>query len=193
MSIITRIKNILVTPKTEWPEIKYESLPHGKLFLSYVMPLALIPAVAALIGYGVIGYSILGVHIGSIGLGVRYAIAQYVTMLGGTYLTAFVINELAQSYGAKKDFNSAFACVAYAYTPMFVGGIFYLIPAVSWLASLVGLYGLYLLYVGLQPMMKPAEDKQTIYFIISLVVTVAVTAILSFAMAGILIRGLYML
>jgi hypothetical protein len=191
MELINRVKNILLTPKTEWLAIDAENAPHAKVFTAYVVPLALIPAAAALIGYGLIGYSVLGVHVGSIGWGLRQAIAQYITMLGGTYLTAFVVDALAANFGAQKDFNRAFSLVAYAYTPMFAAGIFYLLPSLSWLASLAGLYGLYLLYIGLQPTMKAPADKQTAYFVVSLIVMVAVSAVLSFILAAILLRGMF--
>jgi hypothetical protein len=74
---------------------------------------------------------------------------------------------------------------------MFVGGVFYLLPSLSWLASLAGLYGLYLLYIGLQPMMKVPADKQTSYFVVSLIATIVVSAVLSFVLAAILLRGAY--
>jgi hypothetical protein len=59
------------------------------------------------------------------------------------------------------------------------------------LASLAGLYGLYLLYTGLRPVMKVPADRQTSYFVVSLLVTVAVSAILSLVLAAILLRGTY--
>jgi hypothetical protein len=191
MEIINRIKSILVSPKTEWQTIEAENAPHIKVFTTYVVPLALIPAIAAFVGYGLIGYSVLGHHVSNAGWGLRQAIVQYAAMLGGTYITAFVINALAENFGTRKDFDRAFSLVAYAYTPMFAGGVFYLLPSLSWLASLAGLYGLYLLYIGLQPMMKAPADKQTSYFIVSLIVTIAVSAVLSFVLAAILLRGAY--
>jgi hypothetical protein len=112
MEIINRVKNILVSPKTEWAAIDAENAPHAKVFMTYVVPLAAIPAIAAFIGYGLIGYSVLGIHVHSVSWGIRQAIMQYVLMLGGTYLTAFIINMLADSFGAKKDFDRAFSLVA---------------------------------------------------------------------------------
>ena len=191
MDIINRIKNVLVTPKTEWPVIEAENEPHVKVFTNYVVLLALIPAVAAFIGYGLIGYSVLGVHLGSVSWGIRYAIMQYVSMLGGVYLTAFVINMLAKNFGAQSDFDRAFSLVAYTYTPMLVGGIFLILPALSWLASLAGIYSLYLLYIGLVPMMKTPADKQTSYFVVSLIVMIVAFGVLSFILNSLLLSGLY--
>jgi hypothetical protein len=99
-----------------------------------------------------------------------------------------VIDALAANYGATKDFNRAFSLVAYAYTPMFVAGVFYLLPSLAWIVSLAGFYGLYLLYIGLQPMMKAPAEKQTSYFVVSLIVTIVVAAVLSFILSAILLR-----
>jgi hypothetical protein len=182
---------MLANPKQEWQAVELENAPHAKVFISYVVPLALIPAIAAFIGYGVIGYSVFGVHVSSVSWGLRQAIVQYIAMLGGTYITAYVINALAGNFGAQKDFNRAFSLVAYAYTPMFVGGVFYILPSLSWLASLAGVYGLYLLYVGLQPLMKQPADKTTSYFVVSLLATVVIAAILSVVLATVLLKNAY--
>jgi hypothetical protein len=183
------VKNILVSPKTEWTTIEGENTPHVKLFTAYVLPLALIPAVAAFVGYGLIGYSVLGIHFHSMEWGVRQAIIQFIVIAGGAYVSAFVISLLAENFGARKDLDRAFSLVAYAYTPMCVGGVFYLLPSLSWLASLAGIYGLYLLYIGLKPMMQVPAEKNDSYFIVSLIVTVAVVFVLSFVLAAVLVRG----
>ena len=191
MEIINRVKNVLVSPKTEWSAIEAENEPHAKVFTTYVVLLALIPAVASFIGYGLIGHSVFGVKVGgTISWGLRQAIVQYIAMICGVYVTAFVIDFLAENFGAKKDLNRAFSLVAYSYTPMFVAGVFYLLPSLAWLASLAGLYGLYLLYIGLQPMMKVSAEKQTTYFVVSLVVTILVSVILSAILGAILLRGM---
>ena len=189
MEIINRVKNILITPKTEWTAIEGENTPHAKLFTTYVLPLAVIPAIAAFIGYGLIGYSIFGIRVGSIGLGIRQAIIQFIVSAGGVYLTAVIINFLAENFGAKKNFDKAFSLVAYAYTPMFIGGIFYILPSLSILASLAGIYGLYLLYIGLKPLMNSPEDKTTVYFVISLLAMIVVYSVLGFVLGMVLINA----
>jgi len=186
MDIVTRVKNILTSPKTEWPVIDAENDPHAKVFTSYVLPLALIPAVAAFIGYGLIGISVFGHHVGSVSWGVKQAISQFITMAGGVYITAFVIYLLAENFGSQKSLDKAFSLVAYAYTPAMVGGIFYILPSLSFLASLASIYSLYLLYIGLAPMMKTPEDKKTSYFVISLIALVGVFIVLGIILGVIL-------
>ena len=189
--MINRVKEILVAPKKEWATIEGENTSHAKLFTGYVLPLSLIPAIAIFIGYGLIGYRVLGVYVHSVEWGIRQAVVQWVAIAGGIYVTAFVINFLADHFGAKKDFDKSFALVAYAYTPACIGGIFYIFPSLSWLAGLAGLYGLYLLYIGLQPMMKAPAEKNTSYFIVSLVATIVVMVVISAIMGAILLTGGY--
>jgi len=192
MDIVTRIKEILTAPKKEWAVIEGEHAPHASVFMGYVLPLSLIPAIAAFIGYGLLGYSAFGVHYHSISWGIRQAVSHWIIIAGGVYLTAWVVNFLAENFGAKKDFNQAFSLVAYSYTPMYLGGIFYILPSISVLASLAGLYGLYILYVGMQPMMKAPADKNTGYFIVSLLATIVVSVIVSVVLGAILVSSSFL-
>jgi hypothetical protein len=191
MNLIDRVKNILVTPKTEWQTIEGENAPHAKVLTSYVLILALIPTLAALIGYWLIGYKAgaFGYYatVRSFGAGISHALTQFITMAGGAYLTAFVINLLAPNFGSQKNFNKAFELVAYAYTPAMLGGIFYLYPRLSWLVSLCSIYSLYLLYIGLVPMMKTPAEKKTSYFVVNLLVMAGAAVVLSLVLAAILV------
>lgn len=175
MNLIERAKNIILKPKDEWAVIEQENTSVQELLTTYLIPLALIPAVAAFVRWGLIGY---GSFIGaSVSWGIKYALISLVTTIGGVYLSAFIIDALANNFGSVKDFRKAMQLVVYSYTPMLVAGIFQIIPSLSFL-GIVGLYGLYLLYIGIAPMMKTPEDKVTGYFIVSLVVLVVIYAIL---------------
>lgn len=49
-NIISRAKAILMSPKTEWLVISTENTSLSEIFKKYVIPMALIPAVASLLG-----------------------------------------------------------------------------------------------------------------------------------------------
>ncbi len=189
MDVVNRVKNILLAPKEEWPAIEAERYPHARIFTSYLLLLALIPAAGNFIGQGLIGYSVLGVHFGGISWGIKQAAVSFVSVAGGAYLTAFVIDLLAETFGSTKNFDNAFALTAYSYTPMCLAGIFYILPSLSIIALVAGLYGLYILYTGLQPMMKTPEDKVTVYFLVALVCVIAVTAILMTVLGAVMRTG----
>ena len=189
MNLINRAKSILLTPKTEWSLIESEQTDVKTLTTNYMLPLALIPAIAGFIGFGLIGQNVLGMHIGSAGYGLRYAIVNLVSTIGGAFLTAYIIDLLAPSFGSEKNFLQSFKLVVYSYTPMMVAGILLIIPSLSILATLAGLYGLYLLYIGLQPLKKTPDEKKTSYFVVSLIVVILGSFVLSSILSSIFITS----
>jgi hypothetical protein len=153
MNLVERVKAILLTPKTEWAVIEGESGDAQYLFTNYVAILAAIPAVSALLGY-------------SIGLGVGhsliFAIFSYVLYCAGWFVAALAIDTLAPNFGARKSFPDALKVAAYSSTAVWVAGIFFLIPPLSVLIIL-GLYSIYLLWLGLPVLMKAPQDRVTGY------------------------------
>jgi hypothetical protein len=183
MDIVERVKNILLNPKKEWDVIDKETTDVPQLITGYLLLLALIPGIASLLGYWIFGYKVPFMENvpGTFGLGLRYGVLAFVTPVISVFITAFVINILADSFGSTKDFRRAMQLVVYSYTASLLAGVFNLIPSLGILAFLAGLYGLYILYVGLQPMMKTPSEKVTSYFIVSLLVMIV---------AGMVIGGL---
>jgi len=94
----------------------------------------------------------------------------FVTTVLGICLSALVVNALATSFTSQTDFRKAMQLVVYSFTPMLVAGILLIIPALGIISFLEGIYGLYILYLGLKPLMKTPDDKVTGYFVVSLVV-----------------------
>lgn len=190
MNIYQRAKNLLLAPAKEWHSIDEEDVNSSHV-LTYLLVLALIPAVAGFIGMGFIGLNVFGIHSGSIGWGFRNAISTYLGIVGGAYISAFVIDFLADKFQATSSFNVAFKVVAYSYTPMCVAGVFYLIPSLSFLVPLAGLYGLYILYTGMKPMLKVPEDKMVGYFIVCLLSIIVVSMVVGAIFGAIFINSVY--
>ena len=80
--------------------------------------------------------------------------------------------------------------VAYSYTAGWVGGLLAIIPAIAFLGALAGLYGFYLLYIGMPKLKKTPADKHVGYFIVSLLVIIAVYFIIALILGGILMTGM---
>ncbi|HEX2935752.1 MAG TPA: Yip1 family protein [Bacteroidales bacterium] len=190
MNIVERAKNIIVKPKDEWNVIATENTPPTQLVVSYLLILALIPAAAQFIRYGLIGFNIplVGHVSASIAAGIRYAIIGFISYFVGAYLSAFIIDILATSFGSQKNFGKAMELVVYSYTPMLIASIFQMIPGLGILA-IVGFYGLYLLYIGFKPMMFTPDDKITGYFVVSLVVIIVVYFVLSLILTSLFITS----
>ena len=178
-ALIERVKSIIMHPKETWDTIKAEETTSTKIVKEYLIYLAAIPPIAHFIGYaivGFVGYRTPFFH------SLLQSIVWYVLLIVQVYISAFVINALAPSFGAAKNDLAAFKLVAYSMTPSFVAGIFYIIPPLAAL-GIVGLYGFYLMYVGLPNLMECPEDKTLSYFIVSLIVLFVLYAIM-FGISG---------
>jgi len=173
MNIIERIKNIVLTPKTEWPVIESESATVQELYTSYIMLLAAIPALAGFVGMSLIGMNVpvLGHFRIPMMSGITMLIVSYALNLAMIYVLALIIDALAPSFASEKNFIQAFKLATYSFTASWLTGIFSLIPALSPLAIL-GLYSLYVLYVGLPIIMKTPADKVVSYFVVLLIASV---------------------
>lgn len=170
MNVIERAKKLLLSPKAEWAVIDGETHTVQGLFTQYVMILAAIPAVASFIGYSLVGISGFGFSYRvPIGPGLAHMVLSYVMMVGAVYLLALVIDALAPTFGAQKNFNQALKLAAFAPTAAWVAGIFSIIPALAILTLLGSLYTLYLLFIGLPVLMRVPEDKTVPYFVVLLI------------------------
>ena len=187
MNLVDRAKNIILKPKEEWPVIDQETTSVASLIVTYLIPFALIPAVAAFIGNGIIGTSFFGPILS---YGIKMGIISFVATIIGVLISAYIIDMLAPNFGATKDFNKSMQLVVYSYTPVLLAGAFNAIPVLS-ILSVLGLYGLYLLYIGIKPIMKAPEDKVTTYFIVSLVVIIAVSVVMSAILTLIIVGRTY--
>ncbi len=55
MAFVDRVRNICVTPATEWPVIEQENTPPSELLVSYLAPLAAAGAAAGFVGSALLG------------------------------------------------------------------------------------------------------------------------------------------
>ena len=108
-----------------------------------------------------IGQSLIGGYAPIVPSLVR-AVVVYLVAFAMVYIIAGVIDLLAPRFGAEKNFPNAVKLSAYSHTPLWLAGIFLLIPGLNFLLIL-GLYGFYLLWVGLPMLMKVPNDKALPY------------------------------
>jgi len=185
MSIITRAKNILLSPNTEWNAISSEIETPGSLLKKYVIPMSLIPAVALFIGYGLIGVDAFLFKISGVRWGLAMAINSFLVSIIGYYICTYVVDALAASFASEKNLGRSAQLVAYSYTASWVAGIFYILPSLAILAIL-GLYGVYLFYTGLPVMKKTPDDKRIGYLIVSILVIIVVFFVVNLILSKIM-------
>jgi hypothetical protein len=181
--LVDRVKNILLTPKTEWPVIDAESGDTKEVF-TYVAILALLPLVGSVLG-GLLATAALPITGTFVIVG---AIVGYILTFIVVYVVAFIINALAPTFNSEPHMPSALKLTAYSFTASWVGGLFGFIPIIGGLIGLAGaIYSLVLLYLGLPVLMRTPQDKVIGYFIVSLICAIVVWAVIAFVIGGLLL------
>lgn len=188
--LLERAKSILLRPSATWDVIDGEPATIGGLYKGYVIPLALIPAVAGLIGALVFGYGMLGISFKPpIFSAVIAAAVNFGATLLGVYLLALIIDGLAPTFGGQKNKIQAFKVAAYAGTASWLAGVFQIFPPIA-LLGLLGLYSLYLLYLGLPRLMKAPEEKAMPYTIVVIIAAVVLAIIVGAIVSPIMRMGM---
>ena len=185
--LLQRAKAILLQPREEWPVIEGEATSIASLYKSYIIPLAAIGPVAGFIHAVVFGNSFFGItHRPSFMSALSSAVVSYIFTLIGVFLIALVIDFLAPRFGGTANRNNAFKLAAYSATAAWIAGAFQLIPGLGML-TILGLYGLYLLYVGIPVLMKAPEDKAVIYTVAIVVIGAIAGMIFSVVLAPLML------
>jgi hypothetical protein len=176
VDLVARAKNILMSPKTEWPIIAVEPTDVASLYRGYIVPLAAIPSICGFIGYSIVGNRLFHMPIGA---GLLLAILAYVLTLGGVFVVGVIISRLAPRFNGQEDLVQGLKVAAYTATASWIGGVFRLLPALGILGMLAGLYGLYLLYTGLPVLMKSSGSTALAYTVTIIIVAMLVSILIS--------------
>lgn len=192
MDIIARVQGILLKPKEEWEKIKGESMTVPQMFTSYVALLAAIAPIAQMIGLSLIGRSIpvTGMFRYGFGRSFFYAVFLYALSLASVFALGIIINALAPTFSSKPNQENAMKIAVFSMTPVWVAGIFYLIPFLGWLAFVGSLYGIYLFYLGFSSgMMETPQEKVAGYVVVSIVAAIVLMAVVWAFLGAIFLVG----
>jgi len=187
MNLFERVKGILLNPRAEWSIIEREPGDVAYLFMNYVAILAAIPAVCGFIGGSLIGISLPGLGTVRVPIvtGLVGAVVGYLLTFAMVYIVALLADLLAPTFQGQKNPENALKLVVYSYTPAWLAGVFLLIPSLGFLAIL-GLYGLYLLWSGIPPLMKAPQEKSIVYTLAIIVCAIVIGLIVGLVQAAIM-------
>jgi len=174
----------MLSPQTEWPVVATDPRETRLLLARYVAVLALIPAICGFIGRSLIG------GFTPIDLGLGAAIVGYVLAFISVGVIAKAIGALAPTFEADNTTKNALKLTVYSYTPAWLAGAFLLVPGLSFL-SMLGLYGFYLLWLGLPPLMRAPRDKAFPYALVVAFIAVILAVITAFLPYAIMRAGRY--
>jgi hypothetical protein len=160
MNVVARAKAILIDPIAAWAQIEKDAGDPAFLLRHYVAAFALIPALAGFAGASLIGVIMPGGVTARASLfnGAAGAIFGYVMTCATVLVLGLTIDLLAPLFGGRRNFNNAFKLAVYSFTPVWMAGIFLVLPGL-WFLVLTGCYGAYLLWLGLPQLTKVPEEQ----------------------------------
>ena len=176
IALLDRVKNILLTPKSEWPRIAEEAASVQSLYVAYIMILAAIGPIAMAIRMGVIGATV--------------ALVGYVVALVVTYLLALIVDALAPTFGGEKNFIQSLKLTAYSYTAAWVAGIFQLVPGIGGIIGLLAaIYSFYTFYLGVTVLKKCPADKAATFTIVVVLCGIVLGIVLGGLLVSLFLGG----
>jgi hypothetical protein len=187
MGLVDRVKNILLTPKTEWPVIAGEASTTKDLLGAYVAPLAGIAVLCGFVGSSLVGVSVpfMGTMRTPVLLGIGMAVFHFIMTFVMVFILALVIDGLAPTFGGQKNAAQAMKVAVYAYTPGWIAGFLGIIPALGLIGLLIALYGIYLLYLGLPVLMGNPPEKSVAYTAVVVICAIVIGLLISMMAAGV--------
>jgi hypothetical protein len=195
-SIFARVKNIILSPSTEWPAIAAEASSASAIYLRYVAPLVAIGVIATFLGQTLVGTS--AGPLGMVRIGIFAGLAHAVLLFGLSFLQVFLISwlvdALAPTFDGQRNSLAALKVTAYSFTPGWVAAVLNVIPVLGLLGVLAALYGLYLLYLGLPVLMHNPKEKSVGYTVVlvicAVILSVLVTTLSACAIASMGVVGM---
>jgi Yip1-like protein len=173
----TRVINMLTKPLDEWRVIAVERASVEGLLRNYAAPLAAIGPICQLLRESLVG--IAGFR-PPIVRGVTTAVVVWLVALAGAVVAALVIEKLAPTFRSSGTLTQALKMVVYAYTPIWVAGVLYLVPGLGAVVAIVAsLYAIYLFYLGLPPVLATPSDRVVPYMVVAAIVIILVNFILA--------------
>ena len=187
--LIARLRAILLNPRATWPEIASEPASIGSVYRDWVLWLAAITPLATFIGLGIFGLSLPFIGSFRIGFGTLFGqlVTSYVLSLLAVFVMALISAALAPSFGARNDRVQALKAIAYAWTPVWIVGVLYLIPMLGPLTALLTLaalvYSVWLLWLGLQATLGAPQERALGYTAVVVVIGIVLGVVIGWTSA----------
>ena len=186
MDIVARAKAMVLSPAVEWRVVEPEPGEAGWLFRNYAAFLAAIPPVCEFLRRGLFGWGGLRLrhfHHGGLASGLFGGFVHYVMTFVLLYAMAILIDGLAPNFSGRKSQPNALKLTVYAMTPVWLAGVFALVPGLGFLRALAFLYAVYVFWLGLPILMKCPSERQGPYAL-AVVVSAILLSIVVSALVG---------
>lgn len=170
--IIERAKLVLTDPKGCWQTISAEPLTVKLLIYRYVIGVGALTAICSFIGFSVLGPR-------PIGTGLIVLIGTVLLYPFVVLFYAWLMKQLTPYFQGTGTFEDCAKLAVFSGYPAAAGSVLHLVPLkiCVLLASLIGLYGLYVFWLGMSPMLKLPDEKRVPFFV-TFIASVIVCAVI---------------
>jgi hypothetical protein len=169
MDLRKRLTGLLFDPKREWSLIAGEPADAVWLYRNFILIVAAIPSAALLLRFTIAAAPVLG-------LGA--AATRYIVALAMPVAAAVVIEQLAPRFQSRGNTATALKLVAYSAAPVWVAGVFALLPMLGGTATLVGiLYGIYLFALGLPRILHTPREQLVPFMLVCAILLLVINAV----------------
>ncbi len=175
-----RTKHFIISPVKAWEVVHRENRPIKYVRGSYFMPLIILVSISSLLGsLFFINNTLKPMY--SVLTGINTFLFLYI----GVYASAFIINEITRALDLGREFLTAFKLVAYSLAPIFLSLTVSRLFESLLFINILGLYGLYIFWTGMEKMINPPEHKK-----LPMLIATVISMIIIFGLLQILLSRL---
>jgi hypothetical protein len=150
-----RTKYFIINPGKAWDVVHREKRPMKFVRGSFFLPLTILVTISAFFGSAFFinttlkpMYSVLS------------AVNTFLFLYLGIYASAFVVREIMRALDLGHEFLVAFKLVAYSMAPIFLSLTVSRLFESLLFINVLGLYGLYIFWIGMEVMVNPPDHKK---------------------------------
>ena len=167
MNTLTNGLWLMFAPNRAWQSIAQSAPSSLKVLLLHTIPLAILPAACWYVGVTQYGWEIAGDTMRlTTASALPMCIMFFFACVGGVIFLGLMVQWMSGTYGDTANFAQGTTLISYTATPFFLAGLLGLYP-ILWLDIIVGLavacYCIFLLYNGVAPVMRVAQERGFLY------------------------------
>lgn len=168
-----RTKYFIINPGKAWEVVHREERPIKFVRGSFFMPLIILVTLSSFLGsMFFINTTLKPMY------SVLTAITTFLFLYLGVYASAFAVKEIMNIFKTGIDFLVGFKLVAYSLAPIFLSLTVSRLFESLLFINVLGLYGVYIFWVGTEVMVNPPDNKKLPMIITSVVAIVIIFLIL---------------
>jgi len=181
MLSLSLIRDLFISPGKVLRSIASQRAGIRLLLRKVLLPLLLIPATTALLGWALVGRSTSGEFFTLVekgwGIGMEYGLVYYIAMLSTMLLSTLVLAKAAPAFRGAEDRDATFRLLVYAWVPAMLSGVFLIIPGLYWMQLPFVLYAFMLIRLGAGPVVNIPAASRTVYAITAAFVITSMLAL----------------